>query len=145
MLFRSLNGSPEYDYIWENNYEGNLLENLNPGDYSVTISNKWCTTYESYTVLASQIACGEIFIPNIFTPSDQFNNVLYVRGLGISELEFLIFNRWGELVYNGNSIDEGWDGNFRGKPVNSGVYIYIVKGNKLGEDFEMTGNVTLYR
>ena len=67
-------------------------------------------------------------------------------GKGIKSFEFFIYNRWGQKVFESTNIDNGWDGNFNGKPMNTGVFIYIVTvkfydGNEVMEK----GNVTLIR
>ncbi len=85
-----------------------------------------------------------VFVPTGFTPNgDGANDRLPVHsraGDQIQVLVFRIFDRWGELVFEAggfttNDIDRGWDGNFRGQPMNSGVYIWQLEveypdGNK---------------
>jgi gliding motility-associated-like protein len=65
----------------------------------------------------------KVFIQNAFTPNeDDINNVFTPVLLENEEmLELVVFNRWGELVYQGV---EGWDGTFSGKPAPQGVYVY---------------------
>lgn len=67
-----------------------------------------------------------LFAPNAFTPnSNNINNKFKFVGLGIRELDWRVFNRWGEMVFYGNTIDAAWDGRYQGKPVPGGVYTYI--------------------
>lgn len=68
-------------------------------------------------------------MPTAFTPNnDGSNDIVNVRGWGIKDLlEFKIFNRWGQLLYSSNNIQEGWDGKFNGNLQNSDVYVYKVK------------------
>jgi hypothetical protein len=57
-----------------------------------------------------------------------------------------VINRWGETVFEGKSIEELWDGNVRGEPVNPGVYVYMIHGICFsGETFILAGNVTVIR
>lgn len=61
-----------------------------------------------------------------------------------------IFDRWGELVFESNSIDDGWDGKFRGTNASIGVYVWIIKatdieGNILLYQNATSGNLTLLR
>ncbi len=64
----------------------------------------------------------QIFIPNSFSPNlDGLNDVFSPNTLGILSYDLKIFNRWGELLYSG-SIP--WDGTFKGKIVEDGVYMY---------------------
>lgn len=91
-------------------------------------------------------------IPNVFTPNDDnvndFFNIAYV---GISDLssfiqEFKVFNRWGQLVYDNETPETGWDGNVNGNPAPSDVYVYkIVVQFPDGRREDNSGEVTLIR
>lgn len=93
------------------------------------------------------------FVPTAFTPNGDFNNdVLSVFGIeGTKVKSFQVFDKWGELVYELNDFDIndtslGWDGNFRGSPMNNGVYIWVVKvESKLGFNEVYKGTTTLIR
>jgi len=64
----------------------------------------------------------------VFTPNgDGANDVLKVLANGVKLFDFGIFNRWGEKVYDGNNVNEGWDGKFKGKESPNGVYSYYLK------------------
>ena len=81
---------------------------------------------------------NQLFIPNLFTPnSDGQNDFFKVYGAGIKEIEFKVFTRGGKLLYSTNSIEEaygeGWDGNYNGNPVESGVYVWSIKGEYFDE------------
>jgi gliding motility-associated-like protein len=88
-----------------------------------------------------------IYIPNIFSPNnDNQNDVFYVRGEGIASLHLLIYNRWGNKVFESNDITQGWDGTQHGQKCESGVYIYraeITFTN--GETITKRGDITLVR
>ena len=85
-------------------------------------------------------------IPNAFTPGGMENNMFRVIIMGnIALEEFLIFNRWGEKVYEGTN-DNGWDGMQDGQPAASDVYVYFAKLRlPSGELVEEKGDVTLLR
>ena len=89
-----------------------------------------------------------IFVPKAFTPNGDGNNDFFrVRGTDITELYFIVYNRWGEEVYRTEEPEHiGWDGSFRGKassPDSYGWYLRVRCGN--GEYFENKGNVTLLK
>ncbi len=88
-----------------------------------------------------------IFIPNAFTPNnDGRNDVFRIFGHTIRETSLQIFNRWGELVYSGDGFKDGWDGTYKGKPLNIGVYVYrafITKNS--GYTVTLQGDLTLFR
>jgi gliding motility-associated-like protein len=89
-----------------------------------------------------------VFVPTGFTPNnDGVNDWVRPVSAGIQTIEyFRVFNRWGELVYNGNINGKGWDGNVNGKPQGNGVYVWMVKAKDyLGGDFSKSGTVTLIR
>jgi gliding motility-associated-like protein len=88
-----------------------------------------------------------IYIPNIFSPNgDGINDELFVRGNGIVSIQFLIFDRWGALVFETTDQEIGWDGKHRGKKVNSGAFAYVLHANMIdGESRIVKGNVTIVR
>lgn len=71
----------------------------------------------------------EVYVPNSFTPNgDGKNDILKPLGFGLKKIEFFrIYNRYGQLVFETNSLSVGWDGTFKGKPQPAGVYTYMVK------------------
>jgi gliding motility-associated-like protein len=102
---------------------------------------------QSYDTVTVEVVNCDIFIPNIFSPNnDGLNDVLYVRGEGIAQLSFVIFNRWGEKVFESNDPHQGWDGMFKGKQAETGVYVYLVEARlENGMTVKRSGNVTLVR
>ena len=68
-----------------------------------------------------------IYIPNSFTPNkDLKNDVFYIYGEGILEMNFRIFDRWGKQIFYTDDINMGWDGKINDNPVPEGVYTYIL-------------------
>ena len=62
--------------------------------------------------------------------------------------EFLIFNRWGTLVFDNGGTATSWDGKFKGDPASDGVYFCIVRYKRVCGDeniLESKGHVTLIR
>lgn len=107
-----------------------------------------CSGSDTVTIYVEEI-CGDLYVPTIFSPNGHgptANEMLCIYGNCITELSYSVYNRWGELVFQTNSTDLCWDGNFRDKPAMSGVYAYklFVRLNN-GEVIEESGNVTLVR
>lgn len=106
-----------------------------------------CTAFDSVTVEVLTIT--QPYIPNAFTPNGDGNNdvlQIYTRAEDIYFLDFKIFNRWGEKVFETNNVNEGWDGTYKGEPSANGVYVYVAKivfadGTK--NDYK--GSVTIIR
>ncbi|MEJ6505651.1 MAG: gliding motility-associated C-terminal domain-containing protein [Crocinitomicaceae bacterium] len=88
-----------------------------------------------------------IYIPNTFTPDNNgLNETFQISGGNIKEMECLIFNRWGEILYTMTEPYQSWDGTFFGKECQDGTYIwkltYLDFSNK---QYQMTGHVNLIR
>jgi gliding motility-associated-like protein len=90
---------------------------------------------------------GSIFIPNIFSPNgDGINDVLYVRGHNIEQLYFVVYSRWGEKLFETSDLNCGWDGTFKGKHTETGVYVYFLNATlQSGRVISKSGDVTLIR
>ncbi|HEV7780537.1 MAG TPA: PKD domain-containing protein [Chitinophagaceae bacterium] len=66
-------------------------------------------------------------IPNAFTPqSGDVNSIVYIRGFGIARIQFIIWNRWGQKVFETNNRFQGWDGRVKGVVQPMDVYAYTV-------------------
>lgn len=105
-----------------------------------------CIGYD--TVVVNVVPDFSIFVPNAFTPNgDGTNDVLHLLPFGNFELiSFQIYNRWGELVYETENINQGWDGIYKGFEQEVGSYVYYIKARSpLGKLTEFKGNVTLVR
>lgn len=91
---------------------------------------------------------SNVFIPTAFSPNgDGQNDMLYFHGLDPNQpAEIVIFNRWGQQVYNSKDLSQGWDGNKGGEACASGVYAYYLKAsNPDGTTAIKSGNITLMR
>jgi gliding motility-associated-like protein len=93
-----------------------------------------------------------LIVPSAFTPNSGDENsrlhVLPNMGIGLRLQEFRVYNRWGQMVYETNSInDPGWDGTFNGKPEPMGTYVYYAEFYKEGQTqlFTTKGDVILLR
>ncbi|MBK7408401.1 MAG: choice-of-anchor L domain-containing protein [Saprospirales bacterium] len=87
-------------------------------------------------------------LPNAFTPDNDGSNDRFrlLKNEAVEILEFKVFNRWGQLVYNNENGDAGWDGTQNGKPAPSDAYAYLIL-IKMGDGQEvlLKGDVTLLR
>ncbi|MCX6291840.1 MAG: PKD domain-containing protein [Bacteroidetes bacterium] len=76
-----------------------------------------------------------IYAPNAFTPNDDgVNDAFRIRSFGLTDLEVMIFNRWGEKIYEYHSVDGSWNGIYKGKPVEEDVYIWRLKAKGIVHD-----------
>ncbi len=76
--------------------------------------------------LVKVIPTFTFYIPSAFTPnSDDRNEYFFGKGTGISAYRMLIFDRWGQMIFESNDYDYQWNGTFRGNQVQQGVYQYM--------------------
>ena len=91
------------------------------------------------------------YIPNTFTPDgDNFNETfkpIFTDGFDEYNYNLIIFNRWGEVVFESNNAKIGWDGTYGGKICPSGTYIWQIRFKELGKDRhdEIRGHFNLLR
>lgn len=88
-----------------------------------------------------------IFAPNAFTPNgDGTNDDYIVKGWFVAEYNIQIFDRWGKLLFESNSMDVSWDGRFNGNDCQEGAYVWVITGRGYDDTpIQFTGTVTLYR
>lgn len=126
------------------------VSNLNPSQEITivvrAIGVNSCQTSESLPVKGRAIN-DNIYIPNSFSPNgDGTNDVLKVFSYSIREMKFVVFNQWGEKVYESTNMNMAWDGKFKGKDQPSGVYMYVAKFILLDNTVvERKGSVNLVR
>jgi len=117
--------------------------------YTVKVTSGKCTEEFKITINVTGPYCVEpyIFVPTAFTPNnDGANDILYVRGRGIEKMTFIIYNRWGQKMFETSNPKEGWDGTFRGKKLPADVYGFYLLANCIdGTVYRKQGNVTLIR
>ncbi|MEO7175992.1 MAG: gliding motility-associated C-terminal domain-containing protein [Saprospiraceae bacterium] len=122
--------------------------------YIVTlISQAGCIASDTLTIPIVRIT--NTFVPNGFSPDGDGNNDhfnVFGDSESIQEISLMrIFNRWGDLVFEdshfpANSEAHGWDGSFRGKMMNTGVYVYYIKLLMIdGKTVPLKGDLTLKR
>lgn len=92
----------------------------------------------------------EFYIPNAFTPNnDGLNDIFKPRALEVLDFKFSIYTNWGERIFATNNPQQGWDGIYKGKVCQQGVYLYVIsfKGysNKLLRNYNFKGTVSLIR
>ena len=67
-----------------------------------------------------------LWVPNVFTPENDINNLFKVIGQEITDFEIYIYYRWGTIAYHSTDINEGWDGTHNGGKCPQGSYAYII-------------------
>lgn len=114
--------------------------------YSLVVTyNKGCTV--STTVQINTDSIPPTYIPNAFSPNgDGTNDLWMVYGNGIASIRAAVYDRWGEKVFETDQQSMGWDGNYEGRPMPAGEYVYIVNVLYLGNrSNQLQGSLTLLR
>jgi gliding motility-associated-like protein len=121
------------------------------GEYTIyfTDQNGCRHTLKTIYVVLITNECndGVVYLPTGFTPnSDGVNDVLYIRSNFVTDVYLTIYDRWGEKLFETDDLKKGWDGTYKGKLLDQGVYGYYMtfKCNN-GEESFKKGNITLTR
>lgn len=115
-------------------------------EYFLTyIDPNGCSVVDS--IMITVLPLGNIFFPSAFSPNEDGNNDIF-RGLGgpVKYYDLKIFNRWGELVFQTNNFNDGWDGSYQTVPQPVGAYVYLASvtlNNNQSRVYK--GNLTLLR
>jgi len=115
-----------------------------------------CTDVATATI--ETLPIYDIDIPNAFTPdpnggnggaydpTDLSNNVFYPFARFVKEFKMRIWNRWGELVFESNEINRGWDGWYKGQLSPQDVYVYHAYFRFVDDrETDRMGDLTLFR
>ena len=135
-------------YLWSTGSLQNNITISQPGNYWLRVTDNF-NCVGSDTIIVNPKQCLEgFFIPNAFTPNqdgknDAFRPLLF--GV-VKNLKFVIYNRWGQKVYETSKINEGWNGKVSGKETDSNVFVWTCEYQFEGQDrkFEK-GTVVLIR
>jgi gliding motility-associated-like protein len=110
----------------------------------IGISNNDVVSYSNTDCVTGR---SSLFVPNAFTPNkDGFNNNFVVVGAYIQTYQIQIFNRYGEKLYTSYSLEDTWDGTYKGETAQQDVYIYVITAEGMDHKrYNLSGNITLLR
>ncbi len=112
----------------------------------LTVFNLYNCKDTSCKIIAARVS--QLYdVPSAFTPNgDGKNDKVFVRGFGIKSMKWDIYNRWGILMFTGNSLSEGWDGYYKGELQPQDVYHYTLRVEFWDDKQDTkTGDITLLR
>ena len=113
-----------------------------------TTCHKYKFIYLDFKNCDTMNECNRILLPTGFTPNnDEINDKLslIVKSDKIKVTDFILYNRWGQNVYNYFDDKNGWDGIYKGEEAPAGVYSFKLKYLCKGQIYEKAGSVTLLR
>jgi len=158
-----------YEWDWGDNSPKDTTTNpshiyYKAGSYSITLTAGTYTDPVCVTSITKSNAIdieksGDVIMPNVFKPKPSGepspvipghgykNDLFYPPALSpVKKYHFLIVNRWGQLIFETNDTNVGWNGYFKGQLCPEGVYMYRIEGVfETGQSFLRLGNVTLLR
>ena len=139
-------------FLWSDGTQGDILNGVEPGDFTVTVTDN-CGNTGMATATAGMVS-DSIQFPNIFFPNSQFiedNNNTFGPFTNCPQLvdnyNLKVFNRWGKRVFETESLEQRWSGSQdnMGARLAEDVYTWIATYNSGGEEFVMHGDVTMIR
>jgi gliding motility-associated-like protein len=139
---------------WGDGFITDVCSSVHPYTQAGTyiLSQMVLNTYGCADTSYSQVIIDDnylFWLPNAFTPGniDGLNDTFKPKAIGINTYTFMIFDRWGEKVFETHDIQEGWTGWYKGHLCSNDVYVYriIFRDNKMNNPHEYIGRVTIVR
>ena len=121
------------------------------GEYLVTlITTSQFGCLDTFTQIVIVLPEVIIYAPNAFTPDGDEHNQSWginMEGVDVYDFELLIFNRWGETIWESNDITARWDGTYGGKIVQQGTYTWVIRAKDLINDgkYEFNGFINILK
>ena len=151
-----ISASGAMNYLWSPNVNNSIacptcsstvVQPTVTTKYVVQTSNSPYCKRSDFVTVKVDFTCGDFFVPNAFSPNDDgLNDLVNVHGFCIGTFVLQIYSRWGEKVFETSSLTESWDGTYKGKKMDTGVFVYRADGITIdGRPFNIKGNITLIR
>ena len=156
-----INAAAPYTITWSVQSDDQyFLEQLQEGEYVLNIEDvDGCTFEKTFNLspTSNEIEdCLTFYIPNIFSPNNDGNNDIFSIFFDSSSeitniISLEVYNRWGEILFEQTNIDPesddlGWNGDYKGEPLNPGIYIYrIVLAFENDSTLQFSGDIMLLR
>ncbi|RYD98241.1 MAG: gliding motility-associated C-terminal domain-containing protein [Sphingobacteriales bacterium] len=140
----------ESNFSWNNGTTGPALNPTESGRYIVTAVNRCGNFTDEVTIEVIDCVCS-VKVPDAFTPNgDGLNDALMplvAPGCNMQAFNFRIYNRFGQLIFTSIRPGQGWDGYFKGRPAETGTYMYYLdyKDAYSGNRVQLKGDITLIR
>lgn len=121
------------------------------GEYLVTlITTSEFGCIDTFTQIVIVLPEVIIYAPNAFTPDGDEHNQSWginMEGVDVYDFELLIFNRWGETIWESHDITERWDGTYGGKIVQQGTYTWVIRAKDVINDgkYEFNGFINILK
>ncbi len=122
-------GANNYQYQWQNGFQGSSYPVDSAGLYFVTASVGNCVTSDSTLITIEQCIPCDFYIPNAISPNDDgINDVLDIfSNCALDDFHLKVFDRWGDLIFTSDDPTKKWDGRRNGEHLNPGIYVYVLE------------------
>ena len=142
-------GNLNASYTWQDGSHDSAYTVTQPGNFSVKVVVDHCDKTDAMVVSWCPVTVY-FNVPNAFSPNgDGLNDLFLPSAGGITGFSMIIYNRWGEAVFESANIENGWDGTYKGRPCEAGVYVYVItygtSQNPEETNQKVNGTVTLVR
>lgn len=139
--------TPESILYWNTGTTGLNMETYGAGVYRVAATNICGTFRDSVTVDEKDCPCV-VFVPNAFSPNGDGGNDLFdvrVRCPSLTGYVLMVFNRYGQKIFESSLPGEGWDGWYNGTPADPGTYFYYLQYYDGHDEVRKKGDLILIR
>lgn len=135
-------------YLWNNTPSNNFYYSVKQaGIYTVKVTNL-CGS-KTATVNVNALCDPQLYIPTAFTPNaDRINDLFRIPpNSGYQLTSMQVFNRWGQLIFDGKENSPGWDGTYKRNPQPAGLYPFRMEimAVRSGKKIIKTGTIQLIR
>lgn len=136
-------------YFWQDGAQTVRYVVDTPGVYSVSVFNHCEQVLDRIEIVECEICT--VYVPNAFSPNDDgFNDkFLPLSDCILEQFTMRIFNRWGGIVYEANNPASGWDGRYKNKNMEPGIYVwqmeYVVVEDGKPRTVKVSGDVAILR
>lgn len=147
-LVTQLNGYGFSNFQWSDSSQSAVRKIWKPGIFGVkAIDSQGCLSIASTTIIVENCPY-DVYMPNAFSPNGDAHNEWFsvTYRSDIVSYHLMIFNRWGQQIYNSKNPSIGWDGTYKGQSSPEGVYVYLLNFVAAdGLSHQKKGTVTLLR
>jgi gliding motility-associated-like protein len=113
-------------YQWSNGSNNRYLSTTTPGVVWVILKDSFNCTFTDTSLFVEKCS-PQVYIPTSFSPNgDGKNDFLIFSASNVDQIEFKVFDRWGEIVFETMNKNIFWDGTYKGEALPIGLYHWIV-------------------
>jgi gliding motility-associated-like protein len=144
-------GTPPFTYAWNTSpvMTDARIENLRYGYYQVNVSDANGCEVSDKVYIEPGPCCEEVYLPNAFSPNNDGKNDEWrvVTSVGLELIQLVIYNRWGNKVWETYDVANGWDGTYKGDKMDTETYFYLFRYKCLhdGKNYTKKGDIILLR